>query len=210
MSAERITIAAAAPTAFIQGAAAGVQIKDIVFLGTPTQSDVRWTSATALGWKFVRPRWTGGTKLSASSAFTVTADLGLQEMWQWDIKVVDRDGNGVSSVPVKLTDVLGNVVVNTTTNSEGRVSFGSGITSNAICVLDHYISSGSYLTRTRSPFTAKINTRDLTGYNGNYLEREYAFDWIGEATGNYEDVGDIVAIQDQAGTPTPWTEEELP
>jgi hypothetical protein len=211
VSAERITVAAAAPTAFFQGGAAGVTLKDVVFRGSPTQSDVRFTAVSAVNWKFIRPKWSGNAaKLSASAVFDITADNGLEEARLWDIKVVDRTGAGVASLPVKLTDILGNVIVNTTTDSEGRVSFGSGLEANAVTVLDHYIDDGAYLTRTRSPFTAQINTRDLSGYNGNYLERTYKYDWPGEATGDYEDVGDIVSVEEQDGNPTTWVEAVQP
>ena len=93
---------------------------------------------------------------------------------------------------------------------KARVSFGSGLEANAVTVLDHYIDDGAYLTRTRSPFTAQINTRDLSGYNGNYLERTYKYDWPGEATGDYEDVGDIVSVEEQDGNPTVWVEAVQP
>lgn len=209
VTAERLTISAAAPTAFFQTASPSVKIKDVVLIGTPTLSDVRFTSGAAVLWKFIKPKWSGATKLSATAAITIAADNGLAEAWVWDVKVVDRAGAGVASIPVKLTDALGNVVVNTTTNSDGRVSFGSGIEANAVTVLDHYLTNSVYLTRTRSPFTVKVNTSDLTGYNSNYLSRTYAFNWLGEPTQTYQDVGDIIAIQEPSGNPTAWIEASL-
>ena len=47
--------------------------------------------------------------------------------------------------------------------------------------------------------------------NTNYLARTYKYEWPGFATitttsGTFEDISDIVPVEDQSGSPTTWVE----
>lgn len=214
-TAERLTIGGN-PTAFISSGTTGLAFKDIALFGTPTTSDLRWSAAGSVLWKVYRPIWTSNAPKFSAAINSPSLANATTEYWRYDVKVVDRTGAAISGIPVRLTDVLGNIQVDTTTDSDGQVSFGSGLGANMVAVMDHYVSSGTtYAQRHRSPFTCKVNTSDLTGYNSAYLSRTYAFNWVGYASvttssGAFEDVGDIVAIQDPAGNPTTWVEQVVP
>lgn len=280
VNAERITVAAATPTAFLSGNAAGVTAKDAVYLGSPTQSDLRWAGSSAILWRLFKPTWSGGgPKFSvASSGFPVVTS-GTLEYREWNVKVVDKNGSGLANLPVRLEDATGARQVDDITDSKGEVAFyasefrdcstqgtttllindlsriaagmyvtGDGIPANtiitatgassltmsnpatnssfatrrfeyrpfvnAVCVMDHYAVGTTYTQRHRSPFTLKVNTRDLPGYNSLYLEREYQYNHPGyeaitTSAGQFEDVGDIIAVEDQPGLPTTWVEKSL-
>ena len=216
LNAERVTVSAAAPSAFIISGGAAVLLKDSNFFGTPSLSDLRWTGTGANGWLLYRPTWTGNAaKFSNVTSGFPALNGAAVEYRGAAVKVVDRTGAGVAGIPIHLEDTLGTVVIDTTTDSAGEVSFGSGIAANMVAVMDHYVSSGTtYAQRHRSPFTMKVNTSDLTGYNSAYLSRTYDFNWPGydsitTSAGQFEDLGDIIAIQDPAGNPTTWTELEI-
>lgn len=216
-SAERVTVACAAPTTFLNTSGISVSIKDLAMFGSPTQSDLRWTSpATARDWVLVRPKWTGNApKFSAGNSTSHLAGDETYEYWLYDVKCVDGAGAGVSGIPVRLTDTLGNVQVDTTTDTNGRVSFGSGITANAVAVMDHYSVSGVYTQRHRGPFLCEVNLPSQTGYNNNYFSHRYYFDWPGGATvttssGSFEDVGDVLPMSASASGGSLWVERVVP
>lgn len=214
LSAERMTYGQAAGPAFLASNAANVAMKDLAMFGSPTQSDLRWTGVGAVSWSFYRPTWTGNAaKFSTSSLSNPGLGAATLEYRFCSIKVVNRTGSGVAGIPVYMTDAIGTVVINALTDSSGEVSFGSGIGANMVAVMDHYVINltTTYAQRRRSPFTVKVNTSDLAGYNINYRSRRYQFNWPGDETvtttaGQYEDLGDIVAIEDQSGAPSSWIE----
>jgi hypothetical protein len=214
-TAERITVSAAAPTTFLSSGSASVTCKDLAMFGSPTQSDLRWATQGAGGWKFIRPLWTGNApKFSANIAFTHVAGLETYEYWLYDVKCVDAAGAGVAGIPVRLTDVLGNVQVDTTTDANGEITFGTGVTEKAVVVMEHYAVAGVYTQRHRGPFYSEFNLPSQTGYNPNYKSHRYYWEWPGASTvtltaGSFEDVGDIIQMQDPAGVATIWTECEL-
>lgn len=195
-NAERITIACAAPTAFISSGAAAMSIKDVAFFGSPTQSDLRWSSGAGLNWVLVRPKWTGNAA-KFSAAATINLSGAALEYWLYDVKCVDGAGAGVSGIPVRLTDSIGNVQVDTTTDANGAISFGSGLTANAVAVMDHYAPSSVYTQRSRSPFLVEINTG--VGSNPLYESKSYSFNWPGSeavttSSGSFGDVTDVIKL----------------
>lgn len=207
---ERITICASAPTTFLQTAISTLQIKDLKMFGSPTISDVRWSGLGPINWKLVRPGFTDNApKFSAGTVNPLLASA-TWEYWLWDVKVVDGSGAGIANIPVKLTDATGEVQVDTVTGSDGQVSFGSGITANAVKVMDHYAEAGpTYAQRHRSPFLVEVNTGGsaLVGYPS----RRYYFNWPGyesitTSSGTFEDVGDIVSLGEPGTNPTNWVE----
>lgn len=210
-SAERITVCATSPSTFLQTAVATLSVKDLKLFGAPTTSDIRWSASGPVNWKLVRPGFTGNAPKFSGPGLVVALSAATWEYWLWDVKVVDGDGVGISGIPVKLTDSTGEVQVNTTTGSDGEVDFGSGLTEKAVKVMDHYMADATtYAQRHRSPFFAEINTgaAALLGYQS----RRYYFNWPGyetitTSTGTFEDVNDIINLEDPTGAGgTNWTE----
>lgn len=213
-AAERITVCATAPSTFLQTAIGSLSVKDLKLFGSPTTSDIRWTGAGPVNWQLVRPGFT----LAAPKFSGTGANPGLAaatwEYWLWDVKVVDGAGASISGVPVKLTDAIGEVQVDTTTGSNGEVSFGSGLTANAVKVMDHYMVAGpTYTQRHRSPFLVEVNTG--AGAILGLPSRRYNFNWPGyesitTSSGSFEDVADIVTLGEPSGAPTNWIERVAP
>lgn len=211
-AAERVTISAATPSTFLlTSLAVPVLAKDLRLFGTPTLSDLRFSAVGAINWQLIRPIFSGNApKFSTASAGNPTLTSATWEYWLYDVKVVDGvTGLGISGIPVKVTDAIGNVQVDTTTDANGQISFGSGLTANAVIVMDHYMVASTYTQRHRSPFLFEFNTG--AGRNNNYAQRRYYANWPGKESvttsgGTFEDVGDIVALQDASGLPTGWAE----
>lgn len=211
---ERVLMSAKNNAAFISSNATDTSFKDVVMRGTVVQGDLRANSGAAR-WIMVRPGWsqTGGPKLFLSSAFSITLANSLKEYWLYNCKMVNASGAAISNIPVKVTDAIGNTVVDTTTDANGAVSFGSGLTANAVIVMDHYATSGTYIQRYRGPFLFEYNTGNSR--NTDYQSRRGYSHWPGYETvtttaGTFADVNDIVHLQDAAGNSTGWTEREMP
>lgn len=217
LTAERITVACAAPTTFLATSGVNVSIKDLAMFGSPTQSDLRWTSAvSATGWVLVRPIWTGNApKFTSGNATSHVAGTETYEYWLYDVKCVDGAGAGVSGIPVKVTDVLGNVQIDTTTNSSGQITYGSGLTTNALIMMDHYAVSGVYTQRHRGPFLTEVNMSYQAGYNNNYASHRYywrppGYESITTSAGSFEDVADILQMSAPSSGGSTWVETVVP
>ena len=156
-SASRVTVGGS-PVAgsYVASNFSGLQFKDSVFSGTPAVSDLN-PSAGAQSWLIVRPTWSGNAN-KFSTTIPATAATGAHEYWLYNVKIADSVGTPIAGIPVKLTDTIGTVQVNGTTDSNGRVSFGSGLTANAVVVMDHYQVASVYTQLHRSPFLVEINT----------------------------------------------------
>jgi hypothetical protein len=201
-NAERVTIGGPSMVSIMRSPSNVIAVKDIRFFGTASTSDIQ-PSGSPTGWDFVRPQWSGNAPRMGVTA--VAAGI-IRELWIADTKVVDRNGDGVSSISVKVTDSIGTVQVNTTTDATGRIAFGSGLLTNAMIVRDHYGDGVSYLTRDRSPFLFEIN---VTNQNTSYPALRYYTDWPTDASGNFEDMADPIPLQYASGTPTTWVEAAL-
>lgn len=212
-AAERITVCATAPTTFLQTAVSQLSVKDLKMFGSPSTSDIRWSGPGPVNWQLVRPGFTLLAPKFSGSAANPNLAAATWEYWLWDVKVVDGAGAGIANVPVKLTDVTGEIQVNTTTGSDGQVTFGSGITANAVKVMDHYMVAGpTYAQRHRSPFLVEINTG--SGAIVGLQSRRYYFNWPGyesitTSAGTFEDVADIISLGEPSGAATNWTELTL-
>lgn len=182
---------------------AGVSFRDTVFFGDFTVGCLQPGSA-ATNWNVVQPQWPSGQNLFGANS-VLLADNGAHEYWLFDPIVVDGSTGAVlSGIPVRLTDGLGNVVIDTTTGSDGKITYGSGLTANRVIVRDHY--NNTY--RSRSPFTCQINQTGTT--NPAYPDVTYNFYWPGDDTGRYTEVGDIMPLGNPAGgAATVWVEQTL-
>lgn len=213
---DRLSFAGNGARLFSPPSATAVTLKDCLFKGTPTSHDIGWQAATVVSHILVRPIWTNNApKFGFNGGTGPALGSATLEMWRYDMKVVDGLGAAVVGVPVRLTDNLSNVQVNTVTTSDGRLSFGSGLTENAVTVMDHYSDGVQYVQRHRSPFLAEINLSTMAGYNSNYASRRFFFDWPGKETvttssGTFEDVGDLINLSEPSGAATNWTECSLP
>lgn len=196
---ERITLAATAPQCFLTLTLPVVVFKDPKFIGTPTTSDIRWSGANVISDVVVRPIWSGNApKFSALTAGNPALSFATQEQWLFDVKIVDGTGTAISGIPVKLTDTIGNVQVNTTTDADGCIVFGSGLQINAVTVMDHYMVTTTYTQRHRSPFTVEANTG--VGRNPAYKSYTATYNWPGydsitTSAGQFKDVEDIIYLE---------------
>lgn len=214
VASERITISAPSSATFIAGLVANLSFKDYKLVGSPTQCDYRWGNVTNTNWSIVQPKWSGNAaKFAQNAAGSMAVANGAKEYWGFTIKTVDSTGAAVANVPVSLTDTLGNVQINTTTDSEGRITFGSGLTANTVLVMDHYTVSQVYTQRHRSPFLLEVNTgaSAVTGYSA-VRTRFYwpGYEDITTSAGTFEDVNLVVGLQQASGTPSTWVEFEQP
>lgn len=220
VTAERITIGAAAPSSCFASGADSPRIKDLALFGTPTQSDLRWATAGATSWAIVRPRFTGNaTKFSIVSSGNppLNGIAETREYWLWGAKVVDGDGNGIAGIPVTLTDNVGVVQVTATTDADGEITYTTQLNpsytdTNFVCVMDHYAVGTTYTQRHRSPFLVEVNTG--ASRNTSYQSHRARFDFAGAGTvttsaGSFEDMFDVIALEPPAGNPTTWVELEL-
>jgi hypothetical protein len=212
--AQRLTVGGNPAAAHIATATPGLTHKEMSFFGTPTVSDMRWNSAAALNWVLIRPVWSLNVPKISGGGPTTAAD-GAQEYRTFLVKVVDATGAGVASIPVKLTDAFSNVLVNTTTDANGEITHGAGLTTDVVAVADYYNDgAANMLIRHRSPFLLQVNA--TAGLNPAYLSKTINFNWPGmegvtPTAGAFGDVDDIVAIEEPSvpGSPTLWTEFEL-
>lgn len=193
-NAERISIGINAAGYFIRSSQSTFAIKDLLLFGTPLVADIAYTGGAGSTWTLVNIGWSGNAPKFAN----MSASAGdITEYRVGDVKAGDGNGTNSSGVAAKLTDTLGNVIFNTTTDSAGRVAFGSGLTTNAVPVLDHY-GAVSYLTRARSPFLMAAGAL------------RYYFNWPTDVNGNFEDMVDAIPLAYAGGGPTSWNERFLP
>ena len=211
---DRVMLAEESGTAYIATNAVDISFKDVLMKGTISAGDLRLNSGAAR-WSMVRPVWSqsGFPKVAFTTAHTVSLANALKEYWLFNVKVVDSTGAGLANIPVKLTDTLGNAQVDTTTDSYGRISFGSGLTANGVIVVNHYGTSGVYAQSHRSPFLLEVNTGNSKDTTRQSLRTR--FYWPGYETytttaGTFEDVNVVVPLETASGTPTSWTEHEMP
>lgn len=218
-TAKRITIGAPTPANLISSGSASISVTELACFGTPSQSDLRWNGAGAVAWTLVRPRFTGAVaKFSASaSAAGSLADVNSAtvEYWFGLWKMVNELGDGVSGIPIKVTDAYSNVQINTTSDTNGEITYGSGTTVDCLAVMDHYCTAGGvYIQRYRGPFLVEVNLPSMTGYNSAYLSHRYYADVPGSegvttTSGSFADIGDFVQMRPISGNPTLWTEQVL-
>lgn len=200
--AERISITINAAGYFIRSAQTTLAVKDLLLFGTPAVADFAKTGAGTVVWTLVNIRWSR----NAPKFDNITAVAGdITEYRLADSKIVNAAGTGIPDISVVLIDAVGTTQINTVTDANGRINFGSGITTNAVAVQDHY-GTVSYLTRDRSPFLVQIN---VTNPNSAYAQIPFYFDWPTDADGLFEDTAVIVPLQAPSGFATPWREYEL-
>jgi len=194
-TAERISIAINAAGYFIRSSQSTMAVKDLLFFGTPSVADMVCTGSSGITWTLVDMGWSGNAPKFGNMT---TAAGNITEYRSGDVKAGDGNGLDSSGVAAKLTDALTNVIFNTTTDAMGRVSFGSGLTMNAVPVLDHYGTAANYLTRPRSPFLMEAGAQ------------RYYFNWPTDANGNFEDMADVIPSRGAAGNPTTYVERVAP
>lgn len=194
------------PSSFMDIPGFGVDLIKLSLVGTPSASDVLISGANVNA-RFQQPNW---SQLGPRVSFTAQNEVGtgLSEQWLFDHKIVDASGDPIAGIQATLSDSIGTVWISQVSDSEGRVTGGSG---QAVTVRDHYSDSSlNYLTRDRSPFTVVYNSPSSPNYNSNYLSRTRVFDWPGLSTGIFADVLDIVSLNEpDSATPTPWVECSL-
>ena len=187
--------------------------REIIFKGTPATADVRWGGAGVTGWYLVQPEWSGN---AAKFAIVASGNPSLAnatlEYRTFNVKVVSSTGTAFASIPVKLTDLQGNLVVDTTTDSNGRISFGSGQLANAVIVMDHYAVTTVYTQRHRSPFLLEVNTGNSRDTTHQSLRTKFywpGYEGITTSAGSFEDINMIVPLETATGLATSWIEASM-
>lgn len=200
-SVERITVGGPSlRSAFQLSAGTSRSYKDVSLFGSPTRADILWSASTIVNHHLIRPVWTNNAPkfgFASASASTPTLANATLEYWPYNVKIVDGAGDAISGIPVRLTDAVGNIQVDTTTGADGRLSYGSGLTANTAVVMDHYSNGTIYVQRHRGTFLCEINTGP--GSNTSYLSKTYTFTWPGAETvtvdsGTFEPVQDIIPL----------------
>lgn len=206
-NAERITIAISGAGAFIRTGVAQttLAVKDMVLYGVPNVADISVPAfASSPSWDFVKPVWSGG-----APRFTFSAILSagaIRESWLYPPKLAALNGTGISGMSLVVTDALGNVLVNTMSNSVGEVAYSSGLTANSLIVRDHYATAGPvYTTRDRFPYLVEVNTvNTMAGFQ---VVRFYMMP-PGSASGNFGDMGGTIPVG--PSTTVPLTVDQVP
>ena len=206
-SIERITLGTTTGAFCLSATPPTGTIKDVSLFGSPVTAQI---SLSATGWNIARPIWISGVKKIVDGTFAINS---INEMWAWQPLVVDGSGTPVSGIPVKMTDVFGAVIVNTTSGSDGRVTFGTGQTANMVTVLDYYGVAGITTSRQHGPFLVEVNTG--AGRNSAWPSLRYYFSWPNAAActnlvGQLDDFGDAIPLAYAAGAPTTWVEVVAP
>jgi hypothetical protein len=198
VAAERMTVGGNPVNAYIGLATASIQFKDTIFFGTPGIADLRWTNSAATNWTMVRPGWSLSGQPKVAGPGPTAAASGAHEYWLASGKVVDPSGANVASIPWRLKDQFGTYLVDTTTDSNGEISFGSLLTANAVIVADWYNDgAGNPLIRHRSPFTLEVNMG--VGANPAYKGSSIVFNWPGKdtvttAAGTFKDLDTVTTL----------------
>jgi hypothetical protein len=217
---ERVTMGGSNTGSHLSSGTAGITMKDVKMFGV-TQSRSLNATGDVPNWAMVRVEYIDSIlKFSSAGSTTGTdlnrADNGPHDYRIYNVKLVDGTGSGIASTPVKLTDAQGNVQVNTTTDAYGAISFGSGLTANAVITHDHYMSGGAtYTIRDRSPFLVEVNMPSQAGYNNAYYSHRYYFKWLGSETytttsGTLEDVSDVLTMSAAPSGGSLWVERIVP
>ena len=193
---------------YLVQATSNLFFKDYLFLGTVLTTVVN--SSSGQNWLMYRPTWPQGITRFAGGAGNPIA----QEFWGLGVKLFWPSGLPAAGVPVKLTDFFNLVQVDTVTNANGEISFGSGAGLNMARVVDH-IGTPSYYIRHRSPMTLEINKG--VGRVDGYKSITEVFRWAGYegftfSSGQFQDM--YLAYQLVEGNdpppPTNWEELEVP
>jgi len=193
LASERCSIGVNACAYFVRSSQTTFAVKDLLLFGTPSLADLNCTAGAAVNWTLVNIGWSGNAPKFAS----MTQAAGNIVEYRIGDTVVGADvaGNPLAAQEVILTDSTGATSFDAITDSQGRVSFGSGLTMNAVPVLDHY-GAASYLTRPRSPFLMNVVGK-----------LRYNFNWPTDAvTGLFRDMADPIPLAYASGGPTGWTE----
>jgi hypothetical protein len=217
VASERVSWAGS-PSRFWSINTGSISPKDAVFIGTPSSADIAWGGTNALAWRLYRPTWSGNAPkfVVVTSGFPPLDGVNeTQEFRRATFKIVDRNGVGVGAIPFSLTDQFGTPILTSASNSSGDIVFATGVSAQMIPVMDHYAVGSVYTQRHRSPFTVRVNMQDMAGFNSNYLGRVYKFNWPGYETittsaGQFDDLGEIIPIEEQSGAPTAWVEIAVP
>ena len=213
-TAERVTIATTSGAALLATNGTAISTKDCAVFGTPATSDYRWNAGSPNNWIFVRPLYTNSVaKFTGLSSGVPTLANSTKEYWLFNVKVVGSTGAAIENIPVTLTDTLGNVQVSATTDENGQISFGSGLTANGVIVVDHYRVTTTYTQQHRSPFLLEVNTGNERDQTRQSLRTRFywpGYEGYTTTAGTFEDVNVIVPLETASGTPTSWTEHEMP
>jgi hypothetical protein len=165
--AERAVIAANGGPAMVNTSGA-VIARDLVFVGTPTEGDLRNSGVST--WDMVNPTWSGNN-------FPIsTVCIGpVREWWSYDVFIHDpATGLAIANVPIRLLDGSGVTVVSGISDADGRIVFGAGIYRNAVHVRTHISVAGVRSLTDNGPFTTRVNLDGVPvpGYVG------YSYAWM--------------------------------
>lgn len=170
-----------------------VRVRDIIFGGSPTVSDVRIASATNQ-WDLAEPIWSGNATQADSSLANSTY---INEWWRYlPVSLEGTTGLRVEAVPIKVLDIdLAEVLPLTYTDSEGRIAYGASdlITENCLKVRRGKRTSSVWAWEKRGPFTVRVNMDGVTLPQYAGYEKKFDFSFISQTGGDqYRPLFDVL------------------
>jgi len=188
---------------FISSAVAQLNLSRPRFTGSPTNADIRDVHGSGIDWNFAEPTW-------SQNAVQFEVAAGVSEWWGFGVEVFDSKSPfaRLANISVELIDVFGATVVDAVTDSEGQISFNSGVALNRVKLRRH--TTGPTITE-QGPFLLKANHKGTINYTYATLQQEVVWPGRDYAFGRQlQNVFLSVQLQNVTGTPTPWNERVAP
>lgn len=212
--AERVTVGALAAASDHIRTGADFKGKDVVFIGSPTTAQVRYTNTSDS--HLIIPTWDQTIRIN--STFTQGR---VHEWWPYGILVLDGNAAPVAGLPFTLKDNSGRTVLTATTDAEGKITYSatyldiSLVEQTAPAIAANCVEVTKYgaagVTSYQGPFRAELNVSGAI--NTSWPQRTITFDWPTTAIWTngvqYADMYDIIQLEPPPGNPTNWVELAL-
>lgn len=206
-------VAGAAPGSFIAPGAT-FKHRGLRYAGAATAADFNIASGGVGGTShvYVDHRWSSLPRFSNAD---LTSTPGPKEYALGAFQAVDPDTFlPVAGIPLKATDLQGNVIFDTTTDASGLITWGADQLIDAAYMLDYYLGNGSnglaYDWIKHWPISLDVNKG--VGANPNYPSKTITMPWPHRVTtyGPQLFALDMVILLDEATLPPPDPTDDVP
>lgn len=208
--AERVTVACASPARFVS-TGARLRVKDMVFIGSPTEADVNSTGVQ--DWDFIEPIWSGNIK----QVFGFVAGTYLNEWWRWLPIVIAAESSPakLQNIPIKVLDKDGADLTGVLyTDSEGLVTYN--LVDATLGIFDDVLKARRFsgtaaAWEERGPFTVRVNLDGVV--RTDYLGTQYQFNFPRRTqTGGdqFAPIFDVIRLVPVGGVSSSGREENRP